>query len=88
MADLKKSWKQTAKSFVLAFNDLGSSVVDSLKVGKDAAVEWAKKDNPHVENGEQYETEGVEIADEEPVAEPEAAAAKPEAAVEPEEVKE
>lgn len=60
MADLKKAWKQTAKSFILAFNDLGISLVDSAKAGIDAAVEWARKDNPHVE------AEGVEIPAEEP----------------------
>ena len=57
MADLKGVWKQTAKSFVLAFNDLGISLSKSAKVGIDKAVEWARKDNPH------YEAEGVEIPD-------------------------
>lgn len=55
MSDLKGVWRQTAKSFVLAFNDLGISLSKSAKVGIDKAVEWAKKDNPH------YEAEGVEI---------------------------
>lgn len=67
MSDLKGFWKQTAKSFVLAFNDLGVSLVESAKVGVDKAVEWARKDNPH------YEAEGVEIPtpDEEPAPQPE-----------------
>ena len=30
MADLKKTWTQTAKSFVIAFNDLGVSLADSV----------------------------------------------------------
>ena len=64
MADLKKSWKQTAKSFILAFNDLGVSLADSAKVGVDKAVEWARKDNPHVQ------AEGTEIPTEDPVVEP------------------
>ena len=69
MSDLKKAWKQTAKSFVLAFNDLGVSLVDSVKAGRDLAVEWARKDNPHVENAEPVEAEGVEIPEEEAPAE-------------------
>lgn len=69
MSDLKKAWKQTAKSFVLAFNDLGISIVDSVKAGRDVAVDWARKDNPHVENDEPLETEGVEIPEEEAPAE-------------------
>lgn len=55
MSDLKGVWKQTAKSFVLAFNDLGISLIESAKLGVDKAVEWARKDNPH------YETQGAEI---------------------------
>lgn len=55
VSDLKNAWKQTAKSFVLAFNDLGTSVYRTAKAGVDSAVEWAKKDNPHVQ------TQGVEI---------------------------
>ena len=63
MSDLKGFWKQTAKSFVLAFNDLGISLVESAKVGVDKAVEWARKDNPHVENDQHVETEGVEVTE-------------------------
>lgn len=62
MAELKDSWKQTAKSFILAFNDLGISLYRSAKAGVDKAVEWAKTDNPHIE------VEGEEIPVEEPVA--------------------
>ena len=72
MADLKGVWKQTAKSFVLAFNDLGISLSKSAKVGIDKAVEWARKDNPH------YEAEGVEIPDPE-VEAPAAEEAEPQA---------
>ena len=65
MSDLKKVWKQTAKSFILAFNDLGISLIDTAKAGADFAVEWAKKDNPHVQ------AEGKEIpTEDEPAAEP------------------
>lgn len=73
MSDLKSVWTQTAKSFVLAFNDLGVSLAQSAKVGIDKAVEWARKDNPH------YEAEGVEIPTPEdtPAAEPEAPAQEP-----------
>ena len=74
MSELKGFWKQTAKSFILAFNDLGISLVESAKVGVDKAVEWARKDNPH------YETEGVEIpAPEEPAEAPEQPAESAEA---------
>ncbi len=60
MADLKKTWTQTAKSFVIAFNDLGVSLADSVKAGRDIALDWAKKDNPHVQNADPVDTEGVE----------------------------
>lgn len=59
MSDLKQAWKQTAKSFILAFNDLSVSVFDTAKAGYDAAMEWAKKDNVHVQ------TDGTEIPAEE-----------------------
>ena len=64
MAELKDAWKQTAKSFVLALNDLGVSLSASVKAGVDAAVEWARKDNPHVQ------AEGTEIPCEEPAETP------------------
>ncbi len=65
MSELKGFWTQTAKSFVLAFNDLGVSLVESAKVGIDKAVEWARKDNPH------YPTQGTEVPtpEEDPVQE-------------------
>ncbi len=64
MADLKKSWQQTAKSFILAINDLSASVVDTAKAGYDVAMEWAKKDNIHVQ------AEGTEVSEPETVQEP------------------
>lgn len=71
MADIKNAWKQTAKSFILAFNDLGVSLAESAKLGIDKAVEWARKDNPH------YEAEGAEIpTPEEPAPEEAAEPAK------------
>lgn len=83
MSQLKGFWKQTAKSFILAFNDLGVSIAESAKVGVDKVVEWARKDNIH------YEAEGVEVPtpEEEVVAEEPAKEAEPEQpaeAVEPE----
>ena len=81
MAELKDYWKQTAKSFVLALNDLGVSLTESAKVGIDKAVEWARKDNPH------YETTGTEVPTPEdaPAAEAESPAEpeKPEESAEP-----
>ena len=78
MADLKKAWKQTAKSFILAFNDLGVSLVDTAKAGVDKAVDWAKKDNPHVQaEGKEIPTED-DYVDAQPV-EPEEAPAEAEA---------
>ena len=71
MAELKDVWKQTAKSVVIALNDLGVSLFTTAKVGIDAAVEWARKDNPHVQ------AEGTEVPAEEPVAEAAEAAAEP-----------
>ena len=61
MVDLKKAWTQTGKSFVLAINDLGISLAATARAGIESAVEWARKDNPHVQ------AEGEEIAAEEPV---------------------
>lgn len=61
MAELKDAWKQTAKSFVLALNDLSISLFKTVKAGADAAVEWARKDNPHV-----VDAEGTEIPVDEP----------------------
>ena len=77
MVDLKKAWTQTGKSFVLAINDLGISLAATARAGIDSAVEWARKDNPHVE------AEGTEIPTAEPVeAEEPVAAAEPVEAVE------
>ena len=80
MSDLKGFWKQTAKSFILAFNDLGVSLAESAKVGVDKAVEWARKDNPHYEQAQAHvEAEGVEVPDpEEETAEEQAAPEQPE----------
>ena len=64
MDELKKAWTQAGKSLVIAMNDLGVSLVKTAKAGVDAAVEWAHKDNPHVQ------TTGEEVAPQEPEAEP------------------
>lgn len=66
MSEIKNAWKQTAKSFILAFNDLSTSVFKTAKAGYDATVEWAKKDNPHVQ------AEGTEIPEEDPKEAPQA----------------
>jgi len=71
MPELKDAWKQTAKSFILALNDLGVSLAASVKAGVDVAVEWARKDNPHVQ------AEGTEIPCEEPAAPAEEPAEQP-----------
>lgn len=88
MVDLKKAWTQTGKSFVLAINDLGISLAATARAGIDSAVEWARKDNPHVEaEGEEIPTaepvdaaEPVEAAEAVEAAEPVEAAAPVEAA--------
>lgn len=49
MSDLKKAWVKTAKSLVLAANDLGNAVIDSVKVGKDKVLEWANTDDATIE---------------------------------------
>ena len=72
MSDLGKVWKQTAKSFIIAASDLGVSLYTTVKAGVDFAVDWAKKDNPHVQ------TEATEVADE-PVPDAEEAKAEAEA---------
>ena len=64
MAELKDAWMQTAKSVVLALSDLGVSLFKTAKYGVDAAVEWARKDNAHVQ------AEGTEIPMDDPVEEP------------------
>ena len=76
MSDLGNLWKQAAKSMIIAVTDLSVSVFSTVKAGVDYAVDWAKKDNPHVQ------TEAAEVA-EEPVQE-EAAEAQPEGEAQPE----
>lgn len=60
MSDLKKAWKKTAKSFILAANDLGEALIDSVKVGKEKVITWAQtNDDPiHVEAAEIHTEEG------------------------------
>ena len=55
MDDLKQAWIQAGKSLVIALNDLGVSLYKTATTGVNAAVEWAKKDNPHIR------TDGVEV---------------------------
>ncbi|MBQ3284077.1 MAG: hypothetical protein IJH40_00370 [Ruminococcus sp.] len=49
MSDLKKAWVKTAKSMVLAANDLGVALADSIRVGRDKALEWANSAEESVE---------------------------------------
>ena len=49
MSDLKKAWVKTAKSLVLAANDLGVALADSIRVGRDKALEWANSTEESVE---------------------------------------
>ena len=67
MAELKDAWVKTAKSFVLATNDLVNALGDSVRAGREKVVKWAQTDNNCVE------TEATEIptedAEEAPAAE-------------------
>ena len=49
MSDLKKAWVKTAKSLVIAANDLGVALVDSVKVGRDKVITWANTADETVE---------------------------------------
>ena len=82
MADLKKYWLKTAKSFVLAADDLVVAVAQTAKAGRDMVIEWAESENFNVNaEGTEIPTEDVaeapaeeakteETPAEEPVAEP------------------
>ena len=59
MSDLKQAWKKTAKSLVIAADDLGKAVVDSVKVGREKVLEWAQT------NEEPIQVEATEIPTEE-----------------------
>lgn len=48
MAELKDAWIKTAKSFVLAANELINALADSAKAGRDKVVEWAESDTDTV----------------------------------------
>ncbi len=64
MAKLKKYWLKTAKSFVLAADDLVVAVVETAKAGRDKVIEWAEAENINVE------AQGTEIPTEEAVEAP------------------
>lgn len=55
MAELKDAWVKTAKSFVLAANDLVVALGDSIKVGREKVMHWASSD------AETINAEGKEI---------------------------
>ena len=59
MSDLKKAWVKTAKSMVLAANDLGIALIDSVKVGRDKVIAWANTED------EPIEVEAREVSEEE-----------------------
>ena len=58
MAELKDAWIKTAKSFVLAANDLVIALGDSIKVGREKVMDWAQSD------GEYVQTEYTDIHEE------------------------
>lgn len=61
MSDLKQAWKKTAKSLVLAADDLGKAVVDSVKVGREKVLEWAQTDDEPIQvDATEIPTEDVE----------------------------
>lgn len=63
MAELKDAWVKTAKSFVIATNDLVNAVVDSAKTGREQLLKWAQSDNNTVQtDGTEIPTEDVEEA--------------------------
>jgi hypothetical protein len=87
MANLKKYWLKTAKSFVLAADDLIVAVAETAKAGRDMVIEWAESENFNVEaEGTEIPTEEAVEAPAEEVAAEEAPAEKPaeEPAAEPE----
>lgn len=61
MAELKDAWIKTAKSFVLATNDLVSAVAQSAKAGRDKVVNWAESESGSGSDGSTVNTEGTEI---------------------------
>ncbi|GEM_PF-1777018 len=94
MADLKHYWLKTAKSFVLATDDLVVAVAQTAKAGRDKVIEWAE--NAEVQaQGTEIPTEEVAEApveeakaEEAPAEVPTEAAAEPEAEVKAEPVAE
>lgn len=62
MSDLKKAWIKTAKSMVLAANDLGVALIDSVRVGRDKVLEWANAQEEPVEV-DTAEVPAEEVAD-------------------------
>lgn len=62
MAELKDAWVKTAKSFVLAANDLVNAVAESAKAGRDKVVTWAESEtNSGAATNTTVNTEGTEI---------------------------
>ena len=55
MAELKDKWVKTAKSFVLAANDLAVALGSSIRTGRDKVMTWANSE------GEAINVEGKEI---------------------------
>lgn len=62
MAELKDAWVKTAKSFVLATNDLVSALSESAKAGRKKVIDWAESETGRVTaEGTEIPTEGTEI---------------------------
>ena len=67
MAELKDAWIKTAKSFILATDDLVSAVVESAKTGREKVVNWAETrtdSNTVNTEGTEIPTENAESPDE------------------------
>lgn len=82
MADLKHYWLKTAKSFVLAADDLIVAVAQTAKAGRDMVIEWAENAEVQAQGTEIPTEEVAEAPVEEPVEEAKAEEAPAEAPAE------
>ena len=84
MAELKHYWLKTAKSFVLAADDLIVAVAETAKAGRDRVIEWAESESFNVNaEGTEIPTEDAAEAPVEAAEEGTAEAPVEEAAAEP-----
>lgn len=84
MADLKHYWLKTAKSFVLATDDLVVAVAQTAKAGRDKVIEWAENAEVQAQGTEIPTEEVAEAPVEEAKAEESPAEVPTEAPAEPE----